>query len=326
MELRVENVTFLSPDAAALTYRIYYGGSPSPIITDPQAGPRPRSTATGSSAPHAVLARGARSASSATARRPRRRSRRPTATSRRARSIPSRARVRRARRSRRRRSRERVAAIAGGDTGQAAIIAAGVHSRPALHGKTALTIAGWKADGTDRSRSCTRCRPRAGRRRRGRRRHGREAARRPLVRRGSSSRAASAGLAGGGAPSLPARTGSSPVTGGYRACCCNESRISVSSSSLRVSGSAAPSTRPRAGSGASRTSSSITNTAARDDHEVHERRDERARRRRCRCTPSPHVRLRAPRGSREVAEVRLPEERADEAHEACRSRTTARPR
>ena len=38
MELRVENVTFLSPDAAALTYRIYYGGSPSPVINDPQTG------------------------------------------------------------------------------------------------------------------------------------------------------------------------------------------------------------------------------------------------------------------------------------------------
>jgi hypothetical protein len=31
-------VTFLSPDAAALTYRIYYGGNPSPIIHDPQTG------------------------------------------------------------------------------------------------------------------------------------------------------------------------------------------------------------------------------------------------------------------------------------------------
>ena len=38
VELRVENVAFLSADAAALTYRIYYGGSPSPIITDPQSG------------------------------------------------------------------------------------------------------------------------------------------------------------------------------------------------------------------------------------------------------------------------------------------------
>jgi hypothetical protein len=38
VELRVENVTFLSPDAASLTYRIYYGGGPSPIITDPQTG------------------------------------------------------------------------------------------------------------------------------------------------------------------------------------------------------------------------------------------------------------------------------------------------
>jgi len=38
VELRVENVTFLSPDAAALTFRIYYGGRPSPIITDPQTG------------------------------------------------------------------------------------------------------------------------------------------------------------------------------------------------------------------------------------------------------------------------------------------------
>ena len=38
VELRVENVTFLSPDAAALTYRIYYGGNPSPIIHDPQTG------------------------------------------------------------------------------------------------------------------------------------------------------------------------------------------------------------------------------------------------------------------------------------------------
>ena len=38
VELRVENVAFLSPDAAALTFRIYYGGAPSPIITDPQSG------------------------------------------------------------------------------------------------------------------------------------------------------------------------------------------------------------------------------------------------------------------------------------------------
>lgn len=38
VELRVENVTFLSPDAAALTYRIYYGGNPSPVIPDPQTG------------------------------------------------------------------------------------------------------------------------------------------------------------------------------------------------------------------------------------------------------------------------------------------------
>jgi hypothetical protein len=38
VELRVENVAFLSPDAAAVTYRVYYGGGPSPIITDPQNG------------------------------------------------------------------------------------------------------------------------------------------------------------------------------------------------------------------------------------------------------------------------------------------------
>ena len=38
VELRVENVAFVSPDAAVLTYRIYYGGSPSPVITDPQNG------------------------------------------------------------------------------------------------------------------------------------------------------------------------------------------------------------------------------------------------------------------------------------------------
>ena len=38
VELRVENVNFLSPDAASLTYRIYYGGNPSPIIHDPQTG------------------------------------------------------------------------------------------------------------------------------------------------------------------------------------------------------------------------------------------------------------------------------------------------
>lgn len=37
-ELRVENVTFLSPDAALLTYRVYYGGGPSPIINAPQTG------------------------------------------------------------------------------------------------------------------------------------------------------------------------------------------------------------------------------------------------------------------------------------------------
>ena len=38
VELRVENVSFLSPDAAALTYRIYYEGSPSPVIQEPQIG------------------------------------------------------------------------------------------------------------------------------------------------------------------------------------------------------------------------------------------------------------------------------------------------
>jgi hypothetical protein len=38
VELRVENVSFLSPDAAAVTYRIYYGSGPSPIINDPQSG------------------------------------------------------------------------------------------------------------------------------------------------------------------------------------------------------------------------------------------------------------------------------------------------
>jgi len=38
VELRVENVAFLSPDAAAVTFRIFYGGSPSPVINDPQTG------------------------------------------------------------------------------------------------------------------------------------------------------------------------------------------------------------------------------------------------------------------------------------------------
>jgi hypothetical protein len=38
VELRVENVTFLSSDAAVLTFRIFYGDSPSPIIHDPQTG------------------------------------------------------------------------------------------------------------------------------------------------------------------------------------------------------------------------------------------------------------------------------------------------
>jgi hypothetical protein len=38
VELRVENVTFLSSEAAALTFRIFYGDSPSPIIHDPQTG------------------------------------------------------------------------------------------------------------------------------------------------------------------------------------------------------------------------------------------------------------------------------------------------
>jgi hypothetical protein len=37
-ELRVENVTFLSPTTATLTYRVFYGGSPSPIVTAPQPG------------------------------------------------------------------------------------------------------------------------------------------------------------------------------------------------------------------------------------------------------------------------------------------------
>ncbi len=37
-ELRVENVAFVSPDAATLTYRIYYDGVPSPYIPAPQAG------------------------------------------------------------------------------------------------------------------------------------------------------------------------------------------------------------------------------------------------------------------------------------------------
>ena len=38
VELRVENVSFLSPDDATLTYRIFYDGSPSPIINEPQTG------------------------------------------------------------------------------------------------------------------------------------------------------------------------------------------------------------------------------------------------------------------------------------------------
>jgi len=38
VELRVQRVQFLSPDAATLVYRIYYGGAPSPIITEPQNG------------------------------------------------------------------------------------------------------------------------------------------------------------------------------------------------------------------------------------------------------------------------------------------------
>jgi hypothetical protein len=37
-ELRVENVRFLSPTTASLTYRVFYGGSPSPIINAPQPG------------------------------------------------------------------------------------------------------------------------------------------------------------------------------------------------------------------------------------------------------------------------------------------------
>lgn len=37
-ELRVQRVQFLTPDRATLVYRIYYGGNPSPIITEPQSG------------------------------------------------------------------------------------------------------------------------------------------------------------------------------------------------------------------------------------------------------------------------------------------------
>jgi hypothetical protein len=37
-EFRVERVTFLSPDSASLVYRLYYSGSPSPIINAPQTG------------------------------------------------------------------------------------------------------------------------------------------------------------------------------------------------------------------------------------------------------------------------------------------------
>lgn len=37
-ELRVQRVQFLAADRATLVYRIYYGGSPSPIITEPQSG------------------------------------------------------------------------------------------------------------------------------------------------------------------------------------------------------------------------------------------------------------------------------------------------
>jgi hypothetical protein len=38
VELRVENVQFLSEDAAALTFRIFYSGAPSPVIDQPQSG------------------------------------------------------------------------------------------------------------------------------------------------------------------------------------------------------------------------------------------------------------------------------------------------
>ena len=37
-ELRIQRVNFVAPDRANVVYRIYYGGSPSPIITDPQNG------------------------------------------------------------------------------------------------------------------------------------------------------------------------------------------------------------------------------------------------------------------------------------------------
>jgi hypothetical protein len=37
-ELRIQRVNFVAPDRANVVYRIYYGGAPSPIITDPQNG------------------------------------------------------------------------------------------------------------------------------------------------------------------------------------------------------------------------------------------------------------------------------------------------
>ena len=170
VELRVENVAFLSADAAALTFRIYYGGSPSPVIDKPQSGNATRvdghwQLGTNTLCSLAALVgikcegdaanvpvappTGYEPVSSLDPEDPRR--------------------VRDARQSRchrrpARRGRSPTARRCG------AIVAAGVAQDRAYAGKTTLTPRGLAHRVRHgRSRSCTRCRPRAARPRPGRR-------------------------------------------------------------------------------------------------------------------------------------------------------------
>jgi hypothetical protein len=147
VELRVENVAFLSPDAAALTYRIFYDGRPSPIIQAVQSGAASRVNGhwqLGSSTlcslaalvgikcdnpGHATIAppNGYQPVSTLD----------PEVTSAFDALADPKATL-----------AQRVAAISNG-TEQRSVIAAGLEQDQAYAGKTQFTIAGWRADAAD---------------------------------------------------------------------------------------------------------------------------------------------------------------------------------
>ena len=161
VELRVENVAFLSPDAAALTYRIYYGGSPSPVIHDVQTGTATRvnghwqlgsSTLCSLAALVGIKCDNAEHVTDLPAQRLRAGEQRSTPKC----SAPSMRSPTRPRRS------SNASPPSPAATPQRSIIAAGLQQDQAYAGKTAVHHRGLaRRRPRAASASCTRCKPRA---------------------------------------------------------------------------------------------------------------------------------------------------------------------